>query len=56
MIRALEGIVRDFDSDSLTAAVVVGGVHHEIRVPAFASSWAERSLDCTINVVVRHIR
>ena len=41
MIRALEGIVRDFDSDSLTAAVVVGGVHHEIRVPAFASSWAE---------------
>ena len=41
MIRALEGVVQDFDRDSLTAAVVVGGVHHEIRIPAFASDWAE---------------
>jgi len=41
MIRALEGIIQDFERDSLTAAVVVNGIHYEIRIPAFASSWAE---------------
>lgn len=41
MIRALEGIIRDFQRDTLTASVVVGGVHHEVRIPAFASVWAE---------------
>ena len=41
MIRALEGSIRDFQRDTLTTSVVVGGVHHEVRIPAFATVWAE---------------
>ncbi len=41
MIRALEGVIQDFERDRLMASVVVGGVHHEVRSPAFASTWAE---------------
>jgi Holliday junction DNA helicase RuvA len=41
MIRALEGVIQDFERGTLTASVVVGGVHHEVRIPAFASTWAE---------------
>jgi|GEM_PF-2841631 len=41
MIRALEGVIQDFERDTLTASVVVGGVHHEVRIPAFALTWAE---------------